>query len=239
MEQQNKHAKHENHAVILVAAGKGQRMGGEIPKQFLVLDEKEILAHTVSKWENHEQTAEIVLVVGTDDVSFVEDMVQKYGWQKVRAVVAGGAIRGDSVCNGLDALSADVELVSIHDGVRPFVTECAIDRAIAKAQEMGAVVVGVPVKDTVKRCDANGLVLETPKREEIWLIQTPQTFRKELICSAYEKAKKADFAGTDDASIAEFAGYPVEVVLGDYCNIKITTEEDLLLAECFLKEERT
>lgn len=231
--------KQKNRAVVLVAAGKGQRMGGEIPKQSLVLDGKEILAHTVEVWENHKDTVEIILVVRLEDIEFAKGLIQKYGWQKIAAVVPGGDMRGDSVCNGLAVLSEDVDLVSVHDGVRPFVTEKMIDAAVAKAEEMGAAVVGVPVKDTIKRCGVDGLVLGTPNREELWMVQTPQTFRVDLLKKAYEAAHKTGFVGTDDASVVEFAGHPVEMVMGDYRNIKITTKEDLLLVNFFLRGEKS
>ncbi|WP_317854012.1 2-C-methyl-D-erythritol 4-phosphate cytidylyltransferase [Chakrabartyella piscis] len=230
--------KQSKNGVVLVAAGKGQRMGLDIPKQFIVIGNQEILAHTVAKWELHKSIAEIVLVVGLEDISFVEELRQKYQWSKVTAIVAGGKERGDSVCAGISALSKDIDVVLIHDGVRPFVTANMIDTSIEKALEMGACVVGVPAKDTIKRCNTDGLVLETPKREELWQIQTPQTFQRDLITKAYALAQKSGFAGTDDASIAEFAGYPVCVTMGSYGNIKITTEEDLFLANCFLKEEK-
>ena len=163
-------------------------------------------------------------------------MVQEYNWKKVVSVVAGGKERQDSVWNGLQAVPADTEIVLIHDGVRPFVTEEILNDSIETAMEMGGCVAGVPAKDTIKVCNEENIAVATPDRNTLWQIQTPQTFRKELILQAYVQAKEEGFAGTDDASLAEHSGYPVKVIMGSYRNIKITTKEDLLVGEAFLKE---
>lgn len=225
-------------SVIIVAAGKGKRMGGNLSKQFLKLEKKEILAHTVDRFEEFSKIQEIILVTGKENVKTVKTMVKDYGWKKVASVVAGGKERQDSVKCGLHALSERSKIVLIHDGVRPFVTEDMIDRSIDTAQKMGGCVLGVAAKDTMKICDENGMVVETPKRSILWQIQTPQTFRRELIEQAYEKAEKDGFLGTDDASVAEYAGAEIKVIQGSYQNIKITTREDLFVGACFLKEER-
>ena len=225
-------------SVIIVAAGKGKRMGSQISKQFLKLGGKEILAHTVERFEQFSKIQEIVLVTGKDNIEDVKAMVKDYGWQKVRAVVVGGKERQDSVKCGLNALCAKSEIVLIHDGVRPFISEDMIDRSIATAQKHGACVLGVAAKDTMKICDENGIVIETPKRSALRHIQTPQTFQRKLIENAYEKAEQEGFFGTDDASVAEFAGAEIKVIQGSYQNIKITTKEDLLVGACFLEEEK-
>lgn len=221
---------------VIVAAGKGKRMGTEISKQFLPLCGKEILAHTVEKFENTEIIRDIVLVTGTDSLDDVQDMVQEYNWKKIISVTEGGRERQDSVWNGLKQVSDDTEIVLIHDGVRPFVTENILLDSIQTALEMGGCVAGVPAKDTIKVCDAENIAVVTPDRSTLWQIQTPQTFRKDLIVKAYEKAAKDGFIGTDDASLAEHSGYSVKVIMGSYRNIKITTKEDLLIGEAFLKE---
>ena len=221
---------------VIVAAGKGKRMGTEISKQFLPLCGKEILTHTVEKFEAAKHIRDIVLVTGQDSLQDVRDMVQEYNWKKVVSVVAGGKERQDSVWNGLQAVSEDTEIVLIHDGVRPFVTEEILNDSIETAMEMGGCVAGVPAKDTIKVCNAENIAVATPDRSALWQIQTPQTFRKELILQAYMQAKEDGFAGTDDASLAEHSGYPVKVIMGSYRNIKITTREDLLVGEAFLKE---
>ena len=223
---------------VIVAAGKGRRMGTEVSKQFLPLCGKEILAHSVEKFEKAENIRDIVLVTGEDSLQDVRDMAQEYGWKKIVSVVEGGKERQDSVWNGLQAVSDDTDIVLIHDGVRPFVTEDILDHSIETAVEMGGCVAGVPAKDTIKVCNSENIAVATPDRSTLWQIQTPQTFRKELIMQAYQKAKEDGFVGTDDASLAEYSGCPVKVIMGSYRNIKITTKEDLLIGEAFLKEEQ-
>lgn len=222
---------------VIVAAGKGRRMGTEISKQFLPLCGKEILAHTVEKFEKAACIRDIILVTGGDALQDVRQMVQEYGWKKIISVTEGGKERQDSVFLGLQQVPQDTEIVLIHDGVRPFVTEEILERSIAAAKETGGCVAGVPAKDTIKVCDAEGFAIATPDRSTLRQIQTPQTFRRKEILAAYEKAKADGFLGTDDASVAEHSGFPVRVIMGSYCNIKITTKEDLLIGAAFLKEE--
>ena len=222
---------------VIVAAGKGRRMGTEISKQFLPLCGKEILAHTVEKFEKAACIRDIILVTGGDPLQDVRQMVQEYGWKKIISVTEGGKERQDSVFLGLQQVPQDTEIVLIHDGVRPFVTEEILERSIAAAKETGGCVAGVPAKDTIKVCDAEGFAIATPDRSTLRQIQTPQTFRRKEILAAYEKAKADGFLGTDDASVAEHSGFPVRVIMGSYSNIKITTKEDLLIGAAFLKEE--
>lgn len=222
---------------VIVAAGKGKRMGTEISKQFLPLCGKEILAHTVEKFEQAACIRDIILVTGGDALQDVRQMVQEYGWKKIISVTEGGKERQDSVFLGLQQVPQDTEIVLIHDGVRPFVTEEILERSIAAAKETGGCVAGVPAKDTIKVCDAEGFAIATPNRSTLRQIQTPQTFRRKEILAAYEKAKADGFLGTDDASVAEHSGFPVRVIMGSYSNIKITTKEDLLIGAAFLKEE--
>ena len=222
---------------VIVAAGKGKRMGTEISKQFLPLCGKEILAHTVEKFEKAACIRDIILVTGGDALQDVRQMVQEYGWKKIISVTEGGKERQDSVFLGLQQVPQDTEIVLIHDGVRPFVTEEILERSIAAAKETGGCVAGVPAKDTIKVCDAEGFAIATPNRSTLRQIQTPQTFRRKEILAAYEKAKADGFLGTDDAAVAEHSGVPVRVIVGSYRNIKITTKEDLLIGAAFLKEE--
>ena len=222
---------------VIVAAGKGKRMGTEISKQFLPLCGKEILAHTVEKFEKAACIRDIILVTGGDALQDVRQMVQEYVWKKNFSVTEGGKERQDSVFLGLQQVPQDTETVLIHDGVRPFVTEEILERSIAAAKETGGCVAGVPAKDTIKVCDAEGFAIATPNRSTLRQIQTPQTFRRKEILAAYEKAKADGFLGTDDASVAEHSGFPVLVIMGSYSNIKITTKEDLLIGAAFLKEE--
>lgn len=223
---------------VIVAAGKGKRMGTEISKQFLPLGGKEILAHTVERFERAADIRDIILVTGMDSIEDVQDMAKAYDWKKITGIATGGRERQDSVRNGLRLVSADTEIVLIHDGVRPFVTEDMLHLSIETALEMGACAAGVPAKDTIKVCNGKNIAVATPERSTLWQIQTPQTFRRDLIITAYETAEKDGFVGTDDASLAEHCGYPVKVIMGSYRNIKITTREDLLIGEAFLKEEK-
>lgn len=222
-------------AAVIVAAGTGKRMGTPVSKQYLLLEGKEILAHTVEKFENSALIDEVVLVVGQGEAGRIHRMAGQYCWKKVSAVVCGGAERQDSIWNGLSRTNPSAEVVLLHDGVRPFVTEDMIQASIQTALEVGACTVGMPVKDTIKVCKADGMALETPDRSRLWQIQTPQAFRREVIFRAFEKAREDGFFGTDDTSVAEYAGFPVKVIPGSYRNIKITTQEDLLVARAFLE----
>lgn len=222
---------------IIMAAGKGKRMQTTVSKQFLPIGGKEILAWTVEVFEKSPLVQEILLMASADGKEDVQTLCETYGWKKVAAVLEGGKERQNSVANGLAAVGKETDIVLIHDGVRPFVTEEMIADSIAAAQQFGGAVIGVPAKDTIKVCSQEGMAIETPDRSTLWQIQTPQTFQRDLIVQAYQKADKEGFLGTDDASVAEFAGHQVKVVMGSYRNIKITTKEDLIFAEAFLKEE--
>lgn len=222
---------------IIMAAGKGKRMQTTVSKQFLPIGGKEILAWTVEVFEKSPLVQKILLMASADGKEDVQALWDTYGWKKVAAVLEGGKERQNSVANGLAFVENDTDIVLIHDGVRPFVTEEMIADSIAAAQQFGSTVIGVPAKDTIKVCSPEGMAIETPDRSTLWQIQTPQTFQRDLIIQAYQKADKEGFLGTDDASVAEFAGHQVKVVMGSYRNIKITTKEDLIIAEAFLKEE--
>lgn len=222
---------------IIMAAGKGKRMQTAVSKQFLPVCGKEILAWTVDVFEKSPLVDTILLMASADGKEDVQHLWNTYGWKKVAAVLEGGKERQNSVANGLAAVGEETDIVLIHDGVRPFVTEEMIADSIVAAQAYGGAVIGVPAKDTIKVCSADGLAVETPDRSTLWQIQTPQTFQRDLIVNAYEKADRDGFLGTDDASVAEFAGHQVKVVMGSYRNIKITTKEDLVIAEAFFKED--
>ena len=222
---------------LIPAAGMGKRMGAGSNKQYLLLDGMPILAHTVRRFQEAPFIEAIYLVIPEQEIPFCQsEVVDRYGFSKVRAIVAGGAERQHSVRNGLDAMTGieQDDLVLIHDGVRPFVSQEVLRRAATAAEEFGAAVVAVPVKETVKVV-RDGVITETPPREQLWLAQTPQAFRYGPIRSAHEQAAAQGFLGTDDASLIERQGGQVRVVTGDYCNIKITTPEDMVLAEAFLK----
>jgi len=223
---------------LIPAAGMGKRMGAGKNKQYLALDGMPILAHTLKVFQGAPFVEGIYLITPEPEIPYcTSDVVERYGLSKVRAVVAGGAERQYSVHNGLKAMHevADDDLVLIHDGVRPFVSPGLLLQAADVADRFGGALVAVPVKDTVKIV-RDGVVTATPPREELWLAQTPQAFRYGMIRSAYEAAAADGFLGTDDASLFERQGWPLHIVSGDYRNIKITTPEDMVLAEAFLKD---
>lgn len=222
---------------LVPAAGMGKRMGAGSNKQYLLLDGVPILAHTLRVFQEAPFIDGIYLVSPEQEIPYCKsEVVERYGFSKVKAIVPGGAERQHSVMNGLCAIeeAAEDDLVLIHDGVRPFVPVSVLEQAAAAAQEFGGAVVAVPAKDTIKVA-RQGVVVETPPREELWLAQTPQAFRYGLILGAYRSAAEAGYLGTDDASLMERLKLPVKVVMGDYRNIKITTPEDMLLAQAFLK----
>jgi 2-C-methyl-D-erythritol 4-phosphate cytidylyltransferase len=222
---------------LIPAAGMGKRMGAGSNKQYLLMGGMPILAHTLRVFEEAPFVDGIFVVSPEQEIPFCRsEVVERYGFTKVRAIVAGGAERQHSVLNGLNAMQGvePDDLVLIHDGVRPFVTADIIKKAAETAHEFGGAVVAVPVKDTVKVA-RSGVIAETPPREQLWLAQTPQAFRFGLIHAAHLRAQAEGFLGTDDASLLEREGWPLRVVMGDYRNIKITTPEDMALAEAFLK----
>lgn len=222
----------ESAGVVIVAAGRGSRMGTQESKQFLLLEDKPIIVHTLSVFDRHPLIQEIVLVTGAQDVERCKTWITQYSFTKPIKVIPGGAERQHSVYQGLAELSASWVLV--HDGVRPFVTSKEITSCYKAAVEHGASVLAVPLKDTVKQVNPEGYVTATPDRRSLWAIQTPQVFRRSELLLAHEQAEAEGFMGTDDASLVERMGIAVKVVEGGYHNIKITTPEDLAIAESIL-----
>ncbi|RKN65170.1 2-C-methyl-D-erythritol 4-phosphate cytidylyltransferase [Paenibacillus ginsengarvi] len=223
--------------VVVVAAGKGSRMGAPESKQYLQLQGKPILVHTLEIFERTPEIEAVVLVTGSEDIGRCITYVEKYGLTKVVAVASGGEERQHSVRIGLERLPEGIEVVAVHDGVRPFVTEAKIAECLHKAHEAGGAVLAVPVKDTIKVVDDSGRIDSTPDRKSLWAVQTPQAFRLGLLRQAHELAVRDGFIGTDDAMLVERTGHSVYIVEGDYTNIKITTPDDMLLAQRLL--ERT
>lgn len=222
---------------IVLAAGKGSRMQSDIPKQYMLIEDKPVLYYSLKAFEES-SVDDIVLVVSEDDVSYCkESIIDKYSINKVKSIVVGGSERYWSVKNGL--LSAKgADYVLIHDAARPCLTVDVIDRSIAEVKITGACTVGVPVKDTIKKVDDDCYGEETPPRNYLWQVQTPQSFSYKDISKAYEYMEKSnDTDITDDTMIMErFLGVKTKLIMGDYCNIKITTPEDLLVAKIFLKK---
>lgn len=212
---------------LIPCAGQGKRMGGRVSKQFLRINDRPLLAYTLAPFQKHPLIDDIILVTREEDIPFCwEEIVQKEGFSKVSQVVAGGQERQDSVYQGLLALDKETGWVVIHDGARPMISWKTINAVLEAAVEKGAAIVGVPAKDTIKLVNPDLTVQDTPPRELLWHIQTPQVFRKTLVLKAYQEAIAHGWQGTDDASLVEKLGVPVYVVQGEYTNIKITTPED-------------
>lgn len=218
---------------IIAAGGLGTRLKTIHPKPLVMLNGKPLLAYSVEVFEKSPLIESIIVVTHEYHVLDVEDVVRHYNFQKVERVIIGGETRSASVYNGLQEAGEETDIVVIHDGARPLLKPQTLQRAVEQCRSDGAVVVGVPVKPTIKKVDLQSqLVRETLNRKELWEIQTPQVFRREILVKAYARKDVAD--ATDDASLVERLGAPVRVVEGDYENIKITTNEDLLLAEALL-----
>ena len=226
---------------IVLAAGQGKRMGGTVHKQYLDLGGKPILAHTLKVFEDSDLIDEVLLVTGADERGWVrKTIVENYGFRKVTEIISGGKERYDSVWNGLQNLDQREEkentYVFIHDGARPFVNDVMLQRAYKEVRQSKACVVGMPVKDTIKIVNENLEAEETPERKRLWMVQTPQAFHASLIIEAYRKMMVVQHDHvTDDAMAVELMmQHPVKMVEGSYENIKITTPEDLRIAEVFL-----
>jgi 2-C-methyl-D-erythritol 4-phosphate cytidylyltransferase len=221
---------------IIVSAGKGQRFMEGRKKQYFSLGGKPILAHTLDQFDTCPLIRSILLVVGQEDQDYcLKEIIEKFNYRKISQITPGGKQRQDSVKNGLDALSSHSEIIVIHDGVRPFVTKEMIEDSIRSAIRFGAAIIAMPVKDTIKMAHPDGTVLKTLDRETLYQAQTPQAFQASLIREAYSKAIEDKFVGTDDASLVERLGKKVHILPGSYTNIKITTPEDLLLANIILE----
>jgi 2-C-methyl-D-erythritol 4-phosphate cytidylyltransferase len=228
-------------AAIVLSAGTGSRMKNSIPKQYLPINGKPVIYYSLKVFEESE-VDEIVLVTGAEDIEFCRtEIVEKYGFQKIKQIVPGGKERYDSVYQGIQALH-NADYVLIHDGARPMLTNEIITRSIACVKKENACVVGMPVKDTIKIIGDHAYAAATPDRSSLWLVQTPQSFSLELIRNAYAILHRRQTAGeavpaiTDDAMLVEqMTGARVKLIEGSYQNIKITTPEDLDVAELFLR----
>lgn len=238
---------------IVLSAGSGSRMHSDVAKQYMRLADKPLIWYALNVVEQSRVIDDCILVAGAEDLEFVrEEIVRRYGFSKVDAVIAGGAERYLSVMNALRAVE-DGELripnrdgyLFIHDGARPFITEEILLRLADAVEEYHACVAAVPAKDTIKIADDKGFALQTPDRRVVWNVQTPQVFDTGLILEAYERLRgriqrmhEQGIAITDDAGVIElFTDYRVKMVEGSYRNIKITTPDDMLVAEAFLERE--
>lgn len=237
---------------VVLAAGAGKRMQSDVAKQYLLLREKPVLWYALNTFQQSSVIDEMILVVGKGEIPYAtEEIVNKYGFDKVTAVIEGGSERYFSVWEALQVIAKRSECatgqkepgyVFIHDGARPFVTEQILQDTYKAAAKYGACVTGMPVKDTIKIADEKGFAAQTPSRKLVWMVQTPQVFEEKLICEAYGKLiehlpelEKAGVTVTDDAMVVEtMMDRPIKLVEGSYKNIKITTPEDMLIAEVLL-----
>lgn len=229
-------------SVICLAAGQGKRMGSKVQKQYLLIQDKPVLYYALKAFQDS-LIEEVVLVVGSGEEDYCrKEIVDRYGFTKVKSIVTGGKERYHSVYHGLQAVK-DADYVLIHDGARPFLTQEIIERCIQGAKEFKACVAGMPVKDTIKLAGSDGNIESTPERSRVWMIQTPQAFEHSLIKEAYSILIEQESHGiktsipvTDDAMVVEyFMNQKVHLVYGSYENIKITTPEDMQIAEVFLE----
>jgi 2-C-methyl-D-erythritol 4-phosphate cytidylyltransferase len=224
---------------LVVAGGKGTRLKGPLTKQYRELAGIPILTRTLKVFDACEALKGIILVVPPEDIGYCRETIVSAGGvqRKVTAIVGGGPKRQDSVRNGLEAIDEDDSIVAIHDAVRPLVTSMALAACVDAACRHGAAILGVPVWDTLKAVQPDGSITHTLPRDGVWLAQTPQAFRTALIREAHEKARREGYSGTDDAELVERLGKKVHVVPGTRLNIKITTVEDLALAEALLRSD--
>jgi 2-C-methyl-D-erythritol 4-phosphate cytidylyltransferase len=221
---------------IIVAAGQGSRMGGDCPKQFLELAGVPVIIHTLSAFEQCDEIDEIVIVLSASESANFLSLASKHGLRKVAKIVGGGSTRADSVRRGLDAIrSATAEIVAVHDGVRPLITAAEISKVVNAAREHGAALLAAPVTDTIKQVDGEKIV-RTLERSSLRRALTPQCFQYQLLKRAFEEADVNDPTHTDESVLVERLGIEVMMVEGSSRNIKITTREDLALAELLISE---
>lgn len=225
----------EDVSVIMPAAGFSLRMGANVRKPFLMIGEKPVFFYTVEKFCKLKRVKEIIFVVNENDRSTVldkwSDELKSY---KVTKIITGGERRQDSIYNGISHVDPVTEIILIHDAVRPLVKQDEIEAVIKSTEEKGAAILASPMKLTVKQVNSSLEIIKTVPRHDLWMAQTPQGFKRDLIVNAYHKIKDTNVEFTDDAEVVEKAGHTVGIVSGSYDNIKITTREDLKLAELML-----
>ncbi len=238
---------------VVLAAGSGSRMHSSVPKQFMKLEGKPLIWYALQAVERSAIIDDCILVTGAEDIAYMQrEIVDKYGFAKVDTITAGGSERYESVARALDVLeSGNMKVanrdgyVFIHDGARPFLTEKILEHTYAAAAAYGACVAAMPVKDTIKLADAEGYAVQTPNRSSVWMVQTPQVFEVQMICEAYRRLtgqlpmlRQQGIQITDDAMVAEtMMNRHVKLVEASYENIKITTQEDIKIAEVLLRQQ--
>ena len=212
-------------------------MRTSVKKPYLNLGDKPILVHTIGVFDRNPVIDTISVIVDDADLEFCQaTVIAPNAFQKVGDLVVGGLTRQASVFHGLQSLPTDVDCVIVHDGVRPFVTDEVIFACIEAADEWGAAVAAVPVKDTIKVASADGFIVDTPDRDKLWAVQTPQAFRASVLLDAHARAQREGATATDDAMLVEQLGFKVKIVSGSDFNLKITTPDDLIIAEALKRE---
>ena len=220
---------------LVPAAGRGLRMGGSVPKQFLSIGGEPLIVQSLRTLQAAPVVGQIILAVPSADIEYCQqEIVLRHGFTKVTKVVAGGAERQDSVRHAMAQVPSDTDIVLIHDAVRPFVTQRMIEEVVAASWKEGAAIIALPMRDTVKQVRTDGMIERTVDRTPLWLAQTPQAFRRDWIETAHEKAHAEGVRATDDAFLVEWLGYSVAVVEGSGENIKVTRPEDLVIGEAIL-----
>ena len=222
-------------AAIFPAAGSSKRMGGGFNKNFLELEGEPILIRTLKTFSLVERVNFLIVVAAAHEVEMVEKLLHGSENLKPWRVTVGGSERQYSIANGLKLLPDDAEIILVHDAARPLISARVIDNVIDAAEKFGGAIAAVPVKDTIKVVDAEEFVRYTPPRKDLVAVQTPQGFRREILLQAYSKAAEEKFLGTDDASLVERLGMKIKIVTSSYTNIKITTPEDIHIAETILR----
>ncbi|ANU20890.1 2-C-methyl-D-erythritol 4-phosphate cytidylyltransferase [Planococcus plakortidis] len=221
-----------NYTVVLPAAGSGKRMKADRNKLLLELSGKPIFIYTLEVFDRDPDCEGMWLAVKEDERELIEKYVERYGIKKVKGYATGGAERQDSVRAGLE-MAGPCGVVLVHDAARPFISPVVVRELVERANFSGAAIAGVPVKDTIKKA-RQGVITETVDRAELWMIQTPQAFRYELLMEAAQRAKADGFLGTDEAMLVERMGRPVQIVESTYDNVKMTTPDDLIYGQAIL-----
>lgn len=215
-------------------------MGGSVPKQFLALGGQPLILHSLRVFQASSVIEEVILAVPLNEMDYcLKEIVAKHRFTKVTKVVPGGHERQDSVRHALEAVHDDVDVVLVHDAVRPFLTEHMVEEVVKAARARGAAIIALPMKDTVKQVGADHVIERTVDRQSLWLAQTPQAFRRDWLLAAHRKAHAEGIRATDDAYLIEWAGHPVSVVEGSGENIKVTRPEDMVIGEAILASRRS
>lgn len=223
--------------MIVPAAGKGKRMEADVPKPYLQLGKRTVLEHTLSCFVGLPGLIEIIVSTSDQYKGQTEDILQRLFPEHKTRVVQGGAERQDSIFNAVKTVGEEIDLVAVHDAVRPFVSKSAVEKCLATAFKSGGAILGVPVKDTIKRVNSQGQILDTPVRSELWQAQTPQIFSRSILLKAYMNAGRSGVVGTDDASLVELIGGDVRVVEASRDNFKLTYPLDFKIAKLLIEEK--